>query len=334
MGILILLIVTSFVLARLSRVAILRWKLARSQQADLFGFIGDVLFARKDLFVLNETQWSIKRTQKSLDDLYVTTGRAYIGGRAFWPITQLFIAFAFGLGFAYGIHELSLGKISVGTIMALYLYVDLLQKPLEDTSSLAGQLQEMAAVFSITAQNLSYTPDLEENTQVLPKGPLSLAFENVSFTYNSKNPVLTNVTFKISANHKLGIIGRTGAGKSTIINLMCGLMKPNEGKIFIGGVEATKIPADEFANRVAVLNQRAHIFAASVRENLCLFADNISDQEIWYVLTELNAAPWVKELPQGLDTQIGTGGRLLSKGEMQLLTGARALLKKQPSYCR
>jgi ATP-binding cassette subfamily B protein len=326
LGISVLLAITFFAVQRLGRISVRRWEGARDEQADLFGFMGDVLAARDDLFLLGESRWAVRRTRSALDALYRSAGRAYIGGRAFWPVTQLFVAAAFGLGFAFGLRGLELGTITIGMITAIYLYVDLLQKPLEEMSSQAGQLQQMVAVLAMTAKSLEGRPAPDRAAGPLPPGALSVAFERVSFGYDDGPPVLHDVSFRVEPGRKLGIVGRTGAGKSTIINLLCGIVSPTQGRVLIGGADAARIDPAELASRVTVLSQRAHVFAASVRDNVSLFAPT-GDEQIWSVLERLDAARWVRDLPEGLDTRIGAGGRTLSVGELQLITGARALLR-------
>lgn len=319
------------VLNRLSRVAVGRWEQARNQQAELFGFIGDSLNARDDLLPLGESAWAATRMSQDLNDLYKIEGRAYIYGRAFWPLTQLFIALSFGLGFGFGLQRLQHGVISIGTLTVIYLYIDLLQKPLEEVSSQAGQMQQMMAVLGLAARTLdlgdrALVPAARIEQLPLPHGPLSVRFQGVTFGYGDE-PVLRGVSFDVAAGSSLGIVGRTGAGKSTVVNLLCGLARPQEGRVLIGGVDACELSPEQFARRVTVMSQRAHVFGASVRENVTLFDDQIPDERVWEVLERLNAAGWVRALAGGLDTPIGAGGRGLSEGELQLLAGARALIR-------
>ena len=332
LGMTALVIAVCLVLNRLSRVAVGRWERARERAADLFGFVGDALDAAPDLRPLDESAWTVRRVDRDLADLYRIEGRAYIYGRAFWPLTQLFIALAFGIGFGSGLQRLQHGAISIGTLTVIYLYIDMLQKPLEEVSSQAGQMQQMMAVLGIAARTLGSGADAspvhaaDAAPSRLPDGPLSLAFENVTFGYGD-TPVLRDVSFRVAAGASLGIVGRTGAGKSTIVNLMCGLAEPERGRVLVGGIPASELSPVEFARRVTVMSQRAHVFAATVRENLTLFDAEIPDDRIWEVLDRLGAADWVGALPDGLGTMVGAGGRTLSEGELQLLGGARALMR-------
>jgi len=307
-----------------------RWERARDQQAELFGFMGDSLGARDDLLPLGQAPWAVGRINDDLAGLYRTEARAYIAGRAFWPLTQLFIAFAFALGFGLGLERLQQGAISIGTLTLLYLYVDQLQKPLEEMSSQFGQMQQMLAVLGLAARTLDIGgtagPASAGRSPQLPEGPFSVVFEDVTFGYDGA-PVLHDVSFEIAPGRTLGVVGRTGSGKSTIVNLLCGLAQPRSGRVLIGGVDASMLDEHELARRVTVMSQRAHVFAASVRDNITLFDDCLTEAHVWDVLDRLGSRAWVGALPDGLDTVVGAGGRALSEGELQVLAGARALIR-------
>ena len=250
-----------------------------------------------------------------------------IAGRIFWPVTQLCFALAFGLGFGFGLHALAAGSLTVGTLTMIYLYVNLLQQPLEEMSSQTGQLQQMMAVLTLAAQWLGPRREPAPTAaRVLPDGPLEVTFDHVTFGYGDQ-PVLRDVSFTVAPGSSLGIVGPTGAGKSTVINLLCGLAAPDQGRVLLGGVKLSRISPAEFADRVTVLSQRAHVFSASVHDNVTLFDDSIPRARVWDVLHRLGAVEWVSALADGLDTRIGTGARVLSEGEMQVLAGARALIR-------
>ncbi|GAB6902684.1 ABC transporter ATP-binding protein [Kineosporia succinea] len=314
--------------SRISRWAVSRWETARLQQARLFGFLGDALAARSDVQPLNGTAWVVQQADHRLNALFAVERRAYLAGRTFWPATQLFFAISFALVLGAGLNRMGSGGLTIGTLAMLYLYVDLLQEPLEQVSSQADELQQMAAVLGLSARTLAESPmgAGARTSARFPEGSPGIAFEHVTFGYGDET-VLHDVTFDVPAGTSLGIVGPTGAGKSTVVNLICGLAAPASGLVRIGGVDVTTLTEAELARHLTVLSQGAHLFAASVRENITLFDDSVPAEQVLAVLERLDAAGWVNALPGGLDTRVGAGGRGLSEGEIQVLAGARALLR-------
>jgi ATP-binding cassette subfamily B protein len=241
----------------------------------------------------------------------------------------VFFALSFALALGFGLRGLGQGGITPGTLMLLYLYVVLLQEPLEQVSSQVDQVQQMMAVLGMSAKTIGTGPDAPVTPDRLarePAGPLPVTFTDVVFGYG-ETPVLHDVSFHVPAGRSLGIVGPTGAGKSTVINLLCGLCAPSRGRVMIGDRDAGAIPPSELAAHVTVLSQQAHLFGASLRDNITLFDDSVPADRLWEVLEQLGAAAWVRALPEGLDTRVGARGRQLSVGEAQLIAGARALTR-------
>ncbi|MBS9433702.1 ABC transporter ATP-binding protein [Photorhabdus hainanensis] len=326
----VLVLVVAYVLVKLTNLAVVRWKKAREERAHIFGFIGDTLAAKDDLHSLGRSRWPALQLQKMLSGLLKIERKAYVSGRIFWPITQLFFALSFGLGFGFGLQLLGHNSISIGTLTMIYLYVDRLREPMEDMSSEVDQVQRLMATLSLVVKMLRDEEKVNHNSveNQLPEGPLSVQFDQVDFGYEGQGKqVLHNVSFSVDAGSKVGIVGRTGAGKSTLLNLMCGLAQPDSGRVTLAGVEVTSIHPDEFSNRVAVLSQKAYLFSATLRENLTLFDNSISDDAIWCALEELEIHKWARTLPEGLDTLVGIGGRSLSEGEVQMIAGVRTMLQ-------
>ncbi|MEU4805368.1 ABC transporter ATP-binding protein [Actinosynnema sp. NPDC023587] len=327
LGITLLVVVVAFALVKLTNLAVERWERARERKARIFGFVGDAVAARDDLLPLGASGWPARRLHGDLRELLTAERRAYVGGRAFWPLTQLFFALSFGIGFGVGLQLLGQGGITIGTLTMIYLYVDRLREPLEDMSSQVDLVQRLLAALNLAARSLTGGAEPEGARRPLPAGPLDVRFADVGFAYpGSDARVLHGVDLVVPAGSALGVVGRTGAGKSTVLNLLCGLARPDQGRVLIGGVDAADVDPVSFAARVSVLSQRAHLFAATVRENVTFFDDTVPDAEVHRVLDELGAG-WVRDLPDGLDTVVGTGGRALSEGEAQVLAGARVMLR-------
>jgi ABC-type multidrug transport system fused ATPase/permease subunit len=154
-----------------------------------------------------------------------------------------------------------------------------------------------------------------------------LAFEDVSFSYNSEDTILTNLTFQVKPGKILGLLGRTGSGKTTITRLVFRLYEPSQGQISIEGKDLRNCDLQALRQRVGMVTQEVQLFRASVRDNLTFFDSSIPDETIMTVLGDLELAEWLRGLPAGLDTELQAGGHSLSAGEAQLLAFARIFLR-------
>jgi ATP-binding cassette subfamily B protein len=169
-----------------------------------------------------------------------------------------------------------------------------------------------------------------------------VAFEGVDFAYDADSPTLQGVTFRLQAGEVLGLIGRTGSGKTTVSRLLFRLYDPTAGTVRLGGVDLRRARLADVRRRVALVTQEVQLFQGSVRDNLTMFDPAIAEGRILEALRALELGPWLASLPEGLDTVLGPGGRGpgrqggaaglggalgLSAGEAQLLALARAFLR-------
>jgi ABC-type multidrug transport system fused ATPase/permease subunit len=140
-------------------------------------------------------------------------------------------------------------------------------------------------------------------------------------------PVLRNINVTLQPGRVLGVVGRTGSGKTTLIRLLLRFYDPLAGVVRLGGVDLREVRLAEVRSRIGLVTQEVHLFHASVRDNLTLFDDSVPDERICAVLETLDLVSWLRELPRGLDTPLGPGGVGLSAGEAQVLACARILLR-------
>jgi ATP-binding cassette subfamily B protein len=162
----------------------------------------------------------------------------------------------------------------------------------------------------------------------LQSGPLSLAFENVSFRYEDDvQDVLREVSFSIQPGRVLGVLGRTGSGKTTLTRLIFRLYDPTSGRLRLEGVDLRALPLAEVRQRVGMVTQEVQLFQASIRDNLTFFNPAAGEAGLERALRELRLWDWVQARPQGLDTPLAAGGGGQSAGEAQLLAFARVFLK-------
>ncbi len=219
--------------------------------------------------------------------------------------------------------------VTIGTAYLLVHYTNILGRPIRELTQQIENLQNIGAATERLADLRDVERKIEDGPGAdFPGGPLSLAFEDVSFAYVKDEPVLQDLAFELEPGTVLGLLGRTGSGKTTLARLLFRLYDPTAGRIALGDVDIRQATLMDLRQHVAIVTQDVQLFQASVRDNLTFFApDGISDEQIRAVIEELELADWYESLPDGLDTKLETGGRSLSAGEAQLLAFTRVFLR-------
>ena len=227
--------------------------------------------------------------------------------------------------------EVNLGNMQQGEVVALYNYMAQMIVELIKLASLIITLNKSAACAERVAGILEVRSSMEyqEKAVSVRKNSPAVTFENVTFCYqNSKAPSLSNISFSVNPGQTVGIIGGTGSGKSTLVNLITRFYDASEGKVLVDGVDVRKYPRGVLRSKIGVVPQKAALFQGSIRANMKWGRDDATDQEIWEALTIAQAKEIVEKKDGQLDFHLEQNGRNLSGGQRQRLTIARALVKK------
>lgn len=333
-------------LAGVQRVATTRWIAASQRRADLFGFIEERIGGAEDIRASGSEAYILEQhAALSQRALQAERGALMAANATSAATTFLFVA-GYAIGLALGAWLYTSGQASIGTAFLVVYYIGMLAQPLERIRMQAEDLQRAAAGIARIEELRQLTPRVRERPiAVLPTGALDVIFDNVSFEYNDDadddhasivegdttprmiDPVLHNISFRLPAGTVLGLLGRTGSGKSTVTRLLFRLYDPTAGQIRLGGHDLRDLAFDDLRARVGIVTQEVQLFNATLRDNLTLFNRRIGDAEIEQALGELELHDWVVRLPHGLDTRLGIGGIGLSAGEAQLLAFARVFLR-------
>jgi ABC-type multidrug transport system fused ATPase/permease subunit len=322
-------VVSLLLLNQIRSIAVPHAKARRQARADLFGFLEEQLASTEDVrssgavdFVLRELyrlQYAIlghdRQTHLKRMAIGLVTGGMLVMGNVLAILTgyTLFVS----------------GAITVGTVYLIIQYVNLLSRPIRELTRQVEDLQAVGASVQRLAELRSVERVVQDGPGVsLPGGALSLVFDGVSFAYAEDEPVLRDLSFCLEPGTVLGLLGRTGSGKTTIARLVFRLYDPSAGQIALGGVDVRQAKLKYLRRRVAIVTQDVQLFQASVRDNLTFFDRSIPDGRIMAVVEELELMDWYRALPEGLDTQLEGGGRDLSAGEAQLLAFARVFLRE------
>ncbi len=326
-----LVVVVVAVLSKSVSVTAPLWRAQRQASSELFGYLEERLGGTEDIRASGAVAYVLAGLQQALRALFVASRKAFILSVALnWGFTEGVLALGTVLALGLGGLLMWEGALTIGAVYLVFHYNTMLQWPLNqlarqlrDLQSASGSIERIEELFSMVPQVRE--PEAERAFH-LPAGPLEVAFDSVDFRYEDDELVLRSLSWQLLPGEVLGLLGRTGSGKTTITRLLCRLYDPLRGQVRVGGVSVSRIPLAELRRRVGIVTQDVQLFQASVRDNLTLFDDSIPDTIIWEVIHELGLDQWVEDLPNGLDTELQASGGGLSAGEAQLLAFTRVFL--------
>ena len=219
------------------------------------------------------------------------------------------------------------GELSIGSLLALVRFSQLVADPLWTVAEQLAEAQKAVAGTRRAARLLGTEVTIVDGPDPLPpEGALAAELHEVTFGYGTGRPVLDGVDLVVPAGSTLGIVGRTGSGKTTVGRLLARLWDTEAGTVSVGGIDVRRVGLGALRTRVAVVTQEVEVFRASVRDNLTLFgAVEVADSAVVDALVDAGLDVWLASLPAGLDTALAGSGDL-SAGEAQLLAFARVLL--------
>ncbi len=313
-------------LFRIRSFAVPFWQAVRERDAAFYGFLGEQLSGTEDVRALGATSYVMRRFYEHLRGWLPVTFRAGLAGYTMWTSTVAVFAIGNALAFGLGAYLYRAGAITIGTVYLIFYYTELLRRPIEQLRSQLQDLQQASASIGRIEQLFSRRSRIVDGPGApLPQGALSVDFDDVSFGYDDEL-VLQRITLRLRPGAVLGLLGRTGSGKTTFARLILRLYDPTRGQIRAGGVPIRDTRLGELRRRIGMVTQDVQLFNATVRDNLTFFNPAISDDRIMHALDELGMRPWLATLPNGLHTELESGGGGLSAGEAQLLALARIFL--------
>ena len=301
---------------------------AREATAQLFGFLEERLAGMEDIRTNGGQNYVMRRLAERMRTLFRQNWRAEMLGISVWALTTMLFAVGYVGALAMGAYLFQAGVVTIGTVYLFFQYTDMLRRPLEQIATQMKEYQRASAsVARITELATLQRGVLDGPGAAIPSGPLAVDFEHVSFAYDAEGKVIHDLTFSVAPGQVLGLLGRTGSGKTTLTRLLFRLYDIQTGVICLGGVDVREARLAELRRRVGMVTQDVQLFQASVRDNLTFFDPTVKDDAILGVLDDLGLTPWLAQLPNGLDTELAAGGGGLSAGEAQLLAFARVFLQ-------
>jgi ATP-binding cassette subfamily B protein len=326
----LVLFVTIVLLALLAvrNIATPHWKAYRQASADLYGFLEERLTGTEDIRSNGAQNYMLRRLFTHTRERLRTAWKARLIGAVPWGLPILLFAFGNLLAFALSAWLYRAGAMTLGTAFIIYYYTLLIYQPIMGIMNELEDFQLASAGLVRIRELLRVKSKLEDGSGVtFPTGALAVEFEDVNFGYGDAEMVIKALSFRIEPGKVLGLLGRTGSGKTTLARLLFRLYDPGAGAIRLNDVDIREMALSDLREQVGMVTQDVQLFQASVRDNLTFFKQQVSDVHIEQVLKALDLWQWVANLPEGLDTRLAAGGQSLSAGEAQLLAFARVFLK-------
>ncbi len=313
---------------RIRAVATPSWAADRQANADFYGFLGEYLSGLEDIRSSEAGAFVLRRCAEVMRSWLVVTRKAQMWGYSLGATSLGVFALGTAVAFALSAMLFKAGTLTIGTVYLIFQCTEMLRQPTEQIRNEVQDQQQADASIARVQALLGTAPRVTDGPGVaLPPGPLAVELDGVCFGYAEDTPVLRNVSVSLEPGRVLGVVGRTGSGKTTLTRLLLRFYDPLAGAVRLGGVDLRAVRLAAVRARIGLVTQEVHLFHASVRDNLTLFDDGVPDERISAVLETLGLAGWLRELPRGLDTPLGPGGTGLSAGQAQVLACARILLR-------
>lgn len=356
LGISLVALVSVVIVNQLRKRVTPRWEAVRAADATLFGFLEERLNGTEDIQTSGAKAYVLSGLDRLLRQRWQAAQRALHLNAWIIPTPIWVFALAYAAAHLVAGRLYLNGALSIGTVYLIFNYIGIVEGPLWQTIEMVDQLQRATAALNRIVQLRQVEVTLHDGPGVaLPAGPLAVRFDHVSFQYDDAEPlgrrdaedvgktetgdgandeandiVIHDLTFDLEAGAILGLLGRTGCGKSTLSKLLFRFYDPTVGAIRLGSTEAMvdlrQLRRADLRGRIGMVTQDVQLFHASVRDNLTLFDPSIADERILAVLGEVGLMEWLHGLPQGLDSQLSGDDSNLSAGEAQLLAFTRVFL--------
>ena len=294
----------------------------------LNGHVEEMVTGYRTVVSYSKEHSAIEDFNMMSDELRKTGIRAQICGGVMGPLMNCISNFGFVMIAAFGGWFSFKGWITVGTIQAFILYSKQFSRPINEIANQYANIQTAIAGAERIFEVMETPPEPDNGKSEMTADDVKgdICFKDIYFGYEPEKPVLKGLDLDIKQGQKIAIVGATGSGKTTIVNLLTRFYETDSGSITVDGVDITDIPKDELRKSVAIVLQDTVLFKGSIDENIRYGKEDAPDEAVRRAAHHANADEFIRRLPEGYKTQLTEGGSNLSQGQRQLLSIARAVL--------
>ncbi|KPL22692.1 MAG: ABC transporter [Anaerolineae bacterium SM23_84] len=318
------------VAAQFQKKIITQYRRVRRYNSKMVGAYNENITGVRVVKALCREDENLREFRELSGDMYRASYRAAWLSALFLPVVQLISSVALGSIVWYSGSQMEWGGMTVGSIQAFVSYLIFIMWPIQDLARVYAELQHAVASAERIFSLLDTEPEVADRPGAVDPGTIrgDIVFENVDFSYEDGCPVLSDFNLRVTQGEAIALVGPTGGGKSTIVNLLCRFYEPKDGTIRISGRDYTEMALHAIQSRIGVVLQTPHLFSGTIRENIRYGRLQATDAEVEEAARLAGAHDFVQTLDKGYESEVGEAGQLLSVGQKQLLSLARAILAR------
>jgi ATP-binding cassette subfamily B protein len=307
---------------------IVQFRLARKINSKITGSFNENITGVRVVKALRRERKNLEEFNELTGDMYRASFRAAWLSALFLPTVQIISAIALALIVMRGGDLVQVGGMTIGGIQAFVAYVTFMLWPIQDLARVYASMQQAIASAERTFSLIDTDAEIVNRPGAYKPETIAadIEFDHVDFYYEADSPVLKDFSLTVRQGETIAIVGPTGAGKSTIVNLICRFYEPKKGVIRIGGIDYTQFTLEGIQSRIGMVLQTPHLFSGTINENIRYGRLEATDEEIVEAAKLAGAHEFIATLDNRYESQVGEGGTLLSVGQKQLISLARAVL--------